>query len=313
MFDLSEHRLYELKFWGKWSLQNQSDGFQVEYSTDSGDTWQQLGDNEDPGWYNYLNANQGNVAFPISKSYFTGNKTTWTQYINDISFLGGKPHVSFRFVFRSNYEVQSKGLAIDDFEVTQYEGELKTTITNFTADYTSDQEVTVLWTTGIEYQCRKFILERSYTGLGFTQVAELPASGVFSTYPHDYMRVDQSLRKVIYYRLNVINENPDIPYSLQFYSDTVVVRRDVDPGKIYSVLTNQFENNVTISFSSVITQEVIFRLFDTSGKLVKYEEAFPNSVAYTLDWLDLPPGVYILNVQVGNDASTTYKLFTTGN
>src|SRR5207244_3297706 len=106
------------------------------------------------------------------------------------------------------------------------DGELKTTLTDFSADYTSDQEVTINWTTGIEYQCQKFILQKSFTGFGFTDLAEINAKGIVSTIPQHYSYADQSLRNVIYYRLKVINDNPDIGYHLEFYSNVVVVRRN---------------------------------------------------------------------------------------
>ncbi len=315
MYDLSQPGLYELKFWTKYAIQNRNDGFQVEYSIDGGESWQQLGNRDDPYWYNYYNDNLFTGAFQVGKSYFTNAQPNWTQYIKDISFLAGESTVSFRYIFRSNYEVQAQGLAIDDFEITKYEGELKTTVTIFNAGYTGEQDVTINWITGIEYQCQKFILERSYTGFGFTQVGELPAAGVVSTFANEYTWIDKSLRKVIYYRLKVINENPDINYFFEFYTDTIVVRRDVEPDIVNYVLTNPFSDRIEISFSSIINQQITLRLFDLSGKLVKYNEAVPNGVVYSLDNIrrSLPPGIYILSVQIGEEEPTIHKLFTLGN
>ncbi len=312
MFDLTEAGLYELKFWTKYAIQNRNDGFQIEYSLDGGASWIQLGNRDNPNWYNYLNVNIEDGAFPTGKSYFTNAQLNWTQYIKDISFLAGQPTVSFRYVFRSDSEEQAQGFAIDDFEVTRYEGELKTMVTIFNGAYTSDQEVTVNWTTGIEYQCQRFILERSYTGFGFTPVADIPAKGVVSTFANSYSKVDQSLRDVIYYRLRVINENPEINYALEFYSDTIVVRKDVAADEVHSVLPNPFTNYIGISFSSVVTKPVTLRLFDASGKLVIEETSTPNAVAYQLDGLQLPTGVYFLSVQIAGGEIKAYKLFTGG-
>ena len=189
--------------------------------------------------------------------------------LKTLSFLGGQSHVSFRFVFRSDAEEQAQGLAIDDFEVTKFEGELKTTITTFTAEYTGDQEVTVNWTTGLEYHAQKFILERSYTGVGFTEVGQLNATGGITTVAQHYTWIDQSLRNVIFYRLKVINDNPDIGYHYEFYSQTIVVRRNVEPDIVHEVLPNPFSDRIGISFSSIMDQEVALRLFDTSGRLIR--------------------------------------------
>jgi PKD repeat protein len=313
MYDLTDPGLYEFKFFGKYAVQNRNDGFQVEYSTDGGASWAQLGAENPPYWYNYANENLADGAFPIGKDYFTNASLQWNQYISDVSFLAGEPTVSFRFVFKSDNEIQAQGVAIDDVEITRYQGELKTNVTVFNGSYTGDQEVTINWTTGIEYQCQRFFLERSYTGFGFSQVANQPAKGVVSTFANQYSRTDQSLRNVIYYRLKVINENADLGYSYSFYSDTIVVRRDVEPDIVNSVIPNPFKDKIAISFSSVVTKEVAFRLYDMAGSLLREEILAPHAVAYTLDRLDFPPGVYVLSVQIGDGEIRAYKLFTSGN
>ena len=187
-------------------------------------------------------------------------------------------------------------------------------VTIFNADYTSQQEITINWTTGIEYQCQKFILERSFTGGGFTQMAQFNATGVVSTVAQQYQVLDQSLRDIIYYRLKVINDNPAIGYHLEFYTDPVVVRKDVQADIVNSVIPNPFSNRIDITFTSVVNQKVVLKLFDVSGRLIKSQEGIPNSVYYSLDNIQrsLTPGIYILNVQIGDESATVYKMFTAG-
>lgn len=311
-YDLSVPGLYELKFWAKYSIQNRNDGFQVEYSTDSGASWFQLGSKEDPNWYNYLNLNIADGGFPQGKAYFTNTQLNWIQYTKDISFLAGQPKVAFRYVFRSDDSEPAPGLVIDDFEITKYEGELRTTVTVFNADYTGEQEVTVNWTTGVEYQAKQFILERSFTGFGFSEIATLPASAGTTTVPQIYQFKDQSLRNVIYYRIKSINDNPDLNYHLEFYTDTIVVRRNVEPDVVHNVLTNPFKDVIHVSFSSVVNQPVIARLYDLAGKLVVESIQTPNSVSMELNGLRLPQGIYVLSVQVEDGDIKTYKMLTLG-
>jgi hypothetical protein len=313
LYDFSETGLYEFKFFAKYAIQNRNDGFKVEYSTDGGFTWQQLGDQTNPNWYNYHNANIANGAFPQGDSYFTNAQLSYKQYIKDVSFLVGQPTVSFRFVFRSDKEEPAQGLAIDDIQITKYEGELQTKVTVFNATYSSDQEVTINWTTGIEYQCQEFLLERSYTGFGFTQVSQTPAKSGVSTFATEYSRVDQSLQDIIYYRLKVINKNDAIGYDYVFYTDTIVVRRDVEPDVVNEVLPNPFADKIGISFSSVVNKQISVRLFDVSGKLIREDITIPHAVSYELDRLNLPTGVYIMSVQIGDGESKAFKLFTNGN
>lgn len=312
MYDLSQPGLYELKFWTKYAVQNRNDGFQIEYSTNGGATWTQLGSKDDIGWYNYHNTNLSDGAFPEGKSYFTNAQLNWTQYIKDVSFLVGQAHVSFRYIFRSDGSDPAQGLAIDDFEITKYDGQLETTVTIFNAEYTMDQEVTLNWTTGVEYYCQKFFVERSYTGLSFEQVGQVNAKGVVSTFPNSYTTTDQNLHNVIYYRLRVLNDNPAIPYHYEFYSDTVIVRRNVEPDVVQYVMTNPFKDKIFISFSSIIDQELTVRLFDMSGKLVRKDLVTPNNISYLMEGLALPQGVYMISIQVGDGEIKSYKLLTMG-
>ncbi len=310
MYDLSEPGLYELKFYAKYAIQYRNDGFQLEYSLDGGLSWGQLGTKDNPNWYNYLNVNIADGAFPQGKSYFTNAQLNWTPYIKDISFLAGEPTVSFRYIFRSDAIEQAQGLALDDFEITKYGGELKTTITIFNAEYTGEQEVTVNWTTGIEYQCKEFVLERSYNGFGFSEVTTIPAKGVVSTFANQYSRLDQNLHDIIYYRLKVTNENTDLGYFLEFYSDTIVVLRDAEPNKVHQVNPNPFNEQIGISFSSVVDQPITVRMYDISGKLVREDISTPHSVYYQLNDLNLAQGVYVLTVQIGDGETKAYNLLT---
>ena len=110
----------------------------------------------------------------------------------------------------------------------------------------------------------------------------------------------------------MINENPDIDYFLEFYTDTIVVRKDVEPDIVQSVLPNPFTNYIGVSFSSIVTKPVTLRLFDVSGKMVLEQTTVPNAVAMQLDQLLLPTGVYVLTVQIGDGENKAYKLFTRG-
>jgi hypothetical protein len=187
-------------------------------------------------------------------------------------------------------------------------------VTIFNAEYTDQQDITVNWTTGIEYQCQKFILESSFNGFAFDSLSQRKATGIISTVAQKYQVIDHNLRDIIYYRLKVINDNPAIGYHLEFYTDPVVVRRDVQPDIVNSVFPNPFTDRITITFTSVINQKVVVKLFDLSGRLVKSEESIPNSVYFSLENIrrSLTPGIYILSVQVGDEKPTAYKMFTAG-
>lgn len=312
MYDLTQTGLYGLRFWSKFALQHPHDGFQIEYTIDGGQSWLQLGSRADQNWYNYENQNLTTGGFPVGKSYFTGAQGAYKQYVKDISFLAGQAKVAFRYVFRTNNSDPAQGLVIDDFEIYKFDGELQTTVTEFTAEYTDEQEVTVKWTTGIEYQARELILERSYNGFTFEEVNTQNAKGVVSIFPQNYEYADQNLRNVIYYRLFVKNENVDLGYNYEFYTDTIVVRRDVEPNIVQHVLTNPFSDKIFVSFSSAVDEEITIRLFDITGKLLREDVTVPNAVSYIMSGLFYPPAVYVLNIQIGDQEAKSYKLYSRG-
>jgi hypothetical protein len=313
MYDMTEPGLYEFKFWSKYAVQNRNDGFQVEYSLNAGATWQQLGTRDDIGWYNYQNINLTDAAFPMGRSYFTNAQLTWTQYIKDISLLAGNAKVSFRFVFRSDSADPAQGVAIDDVQLTKYTGDLKTTVTVFDAAYNDDGEVEVTWTTGLEYHCKRFEIERSLTGLTFGKIATVNAKGGTSTFPREYEHKELNVHNLIYYRMKVINENTALGYYYEFYTDTVIVRRNVEANIVHHVLTNPFTDKIHVTFTGVIHDQVTARLYDMSGKLLVEDIASPHSIAYVMDNLSLIPGVYVFSLQIGEEEPKTYKLLSLGN
>src|SRR5207342_2110679 len=46
---------YTLRFYAKYDIENEWDGFRVEYSIDKGNNWQILGNKVQANWYDYDN------------------------------------------------------------------------------------------------------------------------------------------------------------------------------------------------------------------------------------------------------------------
>src|SRR3989337_671767 len=122
-----------------------------------------------------------------------------------------------------------------------------------------------------------------------------------------YEHIDHTLRSVIYYRLKSVNNNAAENYELEFYTDTIVVRRDAEPDAVHYVISNPFKDRIGISFTSPMDQVVSLKLFDTSGKLVREQTETPNNIATEINGLDLAPGIYILSIQIGQGEPKSYK------
>jgi PKD repeat protein len=121
--NLAAGQSYTLQFETKFDLEFEYDGFNVEYTIDSGANWQVLGQVVQPNWYNYDNDPQVSLVFPAAQAFFNGTQSTWTPMQYDITALAGK-RAAFRFAFKTDDFVTGVGVAIDNFEVVSAAGPL---------------------------------------------------------------------------------------------------------------------------------------------------------------------------------------------
>ena len=120
-----------------YELETNWDLVYVQYSTDQGQNWQVLGSvNSTPQWYNSSRSTQTNQddcyncvgaqwtgGWPNADGEPTYDQMTTYQYdfianaaIDQID-LSDQTDILFRVVFHSDYSVNAKGVAIDNFKV----------------------------------------------------------------------------------------------------------------------------------------------------------------------------------------------------
>ncbi|TAG03307.1 MAG: hypothetical protein EAZ44_06175 [Cytophagia bacterium] len=114
-FNFSTNTTYTLSFKAKFSFENNYDGFIIEYSTNKGTSWTQLGSSVAANWYNGTKLNSG--GFLTNTAFFTGASNGFETKNFNVSFLSGNSNVAFRFVFKSDESDNSAGVAIDDFTI----------------------------------------------------------------------------------------------------------------------------------------------------------------------------------------------------
>ena len=114
------------KVW--WETETGYDGAVLEYSTDGGDNWTQIGSFGDPNfWYNepgcvaLIDLGQVGDAWCGRIGDQTGSGG-YVQTSHEIGALAGLPEVRFRMHFATDVSVQYDGIAFDDFAI----GELPT-------------------------------------------------------------------------------------------------------------------------------------------------------------------------------------------
>jgi PKD repeat protein len=103
-----------------WDIQEYSDGAKVQYSTDAGASWSDLGNvGEGENWFNSYTCYGMWPTFYISdyrgwNGYYSG----WKHAYLDLSFLGGATDVKIRIVFASDtYWNFNDGFAFDNVKI----------------------------------------------------------------------------------------------------------------------------------------------------------------------------------------------------
>lgn len=110
LFTIDPAHDYKLSFYHKFNTEVFADGGAVDYSTDFGVTWQQLGIYNPATWYNYPFVNSLGGIPP--QPGFTGNLGNYVQASWQQNF--GTNNVLFRFRFMSDQTVTNEGWVIDD-------------------------------------------------------------------------------------------------------------------------------------------------------------------------------------------------------
>lgn len=106
-----------ISFYHNFKTEQYYDAGLLEYSTDGGVTWSNLGVYGDPNGTNWYNNNQTTVESPIVPPNWSGTSSGWKNVTYKPYILIGKPLVQFRFRFGSNLLTNDEGWAIDKFQI----------------------------------------------------------------------------------------------------------------------------------------------------------------------------------------------------
>ena len=151
------------------------------------------------------------------------------------------------------------------------------------------------WEVEIEDDVKEYLIE--YTDdFKFEPIATVPATGAAE---YSYLHTSPAIGEN-FYRIRAVNENGDRDYSN-------VVSRIYTTSFGYTIGPNPVVEGANITIGAPFLQDVEFRLFDTSGKLVTdFNESYTNtqSVDLFIPMEDLATGVYIYQLQVNEETIT---------
>lgn len=116
-FNLINYNYSYLNFSINYKTEKYYDGIHLEYSTNSGLNWSQLGTLGDSLAINWYNTPQ--IA-ATGQERWSDSSGGWKTCTYDLTPLHSFPNVQFRFVFVSDYLIEKDGVSIDDFSITEY-------------------------------------------------------------------------------------------------------------------------------------------------------------------------------------------------
>jgi len=173
----------------------------------------------------------------------------------------------------------------------------------------NDCSVDVTWTTMSEIDNDYFILERSYNGQEYTQIAKINGSGN-AVEPVTYQFTDRASGPLNYYRLTQVDFDGDSETFDVVSVKTNCEKQLIGISELFPNPVSNSDNHLTIKFmNQVTTQSPQLLITSIDGRLVAKQdiiltEGF-NSIQYNTQ--QLPAGVYLLQINDTNWQSETTK------
>jgi len=115
-YDLTNLQNPVLKFDMVYDIEENWDVLYMEYSVNNGESWDILGNADDPNWYNssFIDPER---PITVGKQW-TGVDKEVKEYSYALEALNNESNVIFRFVFKSDAAENGEGAGIDNFSIT---------------------------------------------------------------------------------------------------------------------------------------------------------------------------------------------------
>jgi PKD repeat protein len=299
-YNFSAAGTYTLQFYRKNIFEIGYDGLRVEYSLNKGDSWTLLG-TTGANWYDFANG-AGGTAFPAGEAFFNSTMASFTLATRDVSFLAGNANVAFRFVFKSDFTVNTAGVTIDDFEIFGPSNTpLPVTLGSFTGKAFENFN-RLDWITLSELSNDGFYVQRSVEGKIFEDIGFVRGKGN-STYAINYTFKDENplLQFISYYRLRQVDFN-----GKENISKVIALKR----GEQFNnpiVFPSPFKDQLNVLFETSGRHQLSISLYNLKGQLVYQHQGLCEGNIFSLPIGDqhFVDGVYILKVDDNGVVSST--------
>jgi PKD repeat protein len=279
MFTIPAGQNFTLSFDTKFQFEPEYDGFNIEYTIDSGATWLALGNTVQSNWYNFSNSPRVSLVFPAAQAFFTNTEANFTSKIFDLNSLAGRK-VAFRFAFKTDDFVVDAGAAIDNFAISGPNiGPLNVNVLQLQGKSLIDANE-LSWQANELLIGDEFIL---YAGEQATALAEI-----------NRMKVNE-LEKQFYFKHNTTKEN--LYYQVALFRNGEMLQQSNVINLIgfnhseVALIPNPANNFVCINGLDGKTKKI--QLSDAAGKVVLIIK--PNNNCLNLP-SELNSGTYLMTI-----------------
>ena len=275
-------------------------GFNVEYSTDGGNSWILLGDTQGSpsnptgtnNWYN-----ESSLLGLRSQPGFNQALLTVFAPQYNITALSGESDVRFRFVFGSR-DSQIDGVQIDNFQINGTIA-LPIRLLSFEGSRIDNQNVLLRWQTATEIDNKGFEIQQSFDAENFEPIAFVDGVGNSNTIESYQLRVKNT--EDAYYRLKQVDLDGTTSLSnVVFVGGSVL--------ETFKVYPNPSQGELNFELGDVDSSEKDLKLevWDSQGALVlslKGNQATLQKV-FKENTLKFASGLYIIRIHTPNNIFT---------
>lgn len=176
-------------------------------------------------------------------------------------------------------------------------------LTNFSTEC-AEKEIKVMWTTQTEINNDYFVLEKSYDGFVFFEVAKIEGvAGGNSNISNTYQTTVETENKIVYFRLKQVDFDGTVSYHNIIASNCSNNTFEVTQ----MVLTS---TQLSFNVNTDVDDNFKIYLYDYRGRLiVNQSQIFSKELnTITINNLELSFGIYMLSVVGQNDVYSTKLL-----
>ncbi len=276
-FNFTNTGQYFLKFKAKWNFQNPMDGVGIEYTKDSGRTWQTIPPTLGVGGFNYSNNNPNVVtSFPLGQPFITNMSNGFEQKQFDVTSLGGNRAIAFRFAIKSNSNTSAPGIVIDDFEIDGVGNTILSVLDAKLFLHLSGPTNMLSWQINDATLFKTIEMEHSEDGQRFNKIYTI--TNQLLSYNH----VAKKQSKANYYRLKLTKQNGSLSWS------NIVFSANSNSDRPFY---NFQQSESTISFD-LYESNMRLAILNSSGQIIWLNEQ--NTKHVVINTKPFPRGAYFL-------------------